>query len=115
METTPTETQADLLDRAAEILDEKGWHKGSLIDSETGAICGWGAVAAAVREDVSDDSSPFGLPYEPVPRCMFFDTVNTFERINGITLPRLNDRPWTTKHRVQRKLRATAATLRRTA
>lgn len=41
---------ADILRRAADIIEENGWIQGTLVDDETGAVCAIGAIQQACRQ-----------------------------------------------------------------
>ena len=38
-------TNAEILQRAKEVLLEKGWHQGSIVNQQTGARCVYGAIS----------------------------------------------------------------------
>jgi hypothetical protein len=51
----------EIMERAADIIDEKGWHRGSLRNGDTGAVCLLGALRlAADPNDEMDSYSTYG-------------------------------------------------------
>lgn len=42
-------TEAQVFDRAIDVLHERGWHQGSYRDPDTGAVCIIGAISTASR------------------------------------------------------------------
>lgn len=52
--------------QAIEVLEEKGWHKGSLVDHRTGSVCIVGAVNIALWGSVYGVASSDGQYWYPL-------------------------------------------------
>jgi hypothetical protein len=79
--TTMTDKPSDILNRAAEIMLERGHHKGDFVDPDTGRVCLYGAFDAACNE--------LNAPY--------IGAHYIAKAIDGAHIPVWNDRPETTE------------------
>jgi hypothetical protein len=41
---------AEILRRAIDVIHERGWHRGAMMDNNTGAVCAYGALHAAMED-----------------------------------------------------------------
>jgi hypothetical protein len=54
---------AEILRKAIDVIHERGWCQGSMIDDKTGAVCAYGALHVAargqtnMRSDIVDDTA----------------------------------------------------------
>jgi hypothetical protein len=86
-------TRADVLERAADLLEEFGWLQGTLGSKEEGGFCLLGSVFTAHRDLTGEDPGTI-LPYPEVGSSIW------------------NDQPGRTKEEVIVRLRGAAARLR---
>lgn len=113
MTTEPTTPQA-LLNRAADILDERGWHQGDFADSDDRCVCLIGAINLAYAEAE-------GLPLLATGDHIGYDDYNeaygdAIVRVYAATgeafATAWNDAPGRTKDEVQEMLRRAAGGVR---
>lgn len=65
-----SDTPAAVLERAADLIAERGWHKGSYENSD-GCLCVWGAVnVAALGVADADRLPPHGSPQDAAMRML---------------------------------------------
>lgn len=107
MSTNESTTPQALLERAADLLDERGWHQGDYIGPD-GCLCALGAIYTAVCGQVPDLDDPL--------RGYGNTMVTTAESRAAAELPPgwpslslWNDEPGRTKTEVQALLRRAAA------
>jgi hypothetical protein len=92
-----TVTEADVLHRAADLLEEFGWCQGRMGSKQEGMFCISGAVNEAVRE--------LGYNYTRLPSDPLYVSGTRFFGGNG---PRWNDEAGRTKEEVVSALRSAA-------
>lgn len=97
------EHAASLLVKACDVIDERGWNQGTIIDEETGSCCAQGAIILAQ------------YPIDGLPYTFGFDdptviAVGIFQRVIGQQLPTFNDAEGRTATGVKEALRKAADT-----
>lgn len=95
------EHAAVLLVKACDVMDERGWTQGAIIDPETGACCAHGAIMLAQ------------YPIDTLPYSFAFDdptvvAASIFYRVTGLHLPNYNDAEGRTADDVKQTLREVA-------
>lgn len=114
MTTTDTITPQALLNRAAALLDERGWYQGSWTGND-GCLCAWGALNVAAAEasgEAPSDEDPKPPDDEFTDASLYAAyqrAVRKFESvIRTYDIACWNDSPERTKDEVQAMLRRAA-------
>lgn len=117
----PIPTPAQLLTRAADILDERGWFQGSYFN-DSGCVCVLGAIHAAVAEAAGQDITEDLLRFPRLPLTQDVQSLAQsynhaikvlneqvpFGDILACAIPDWNDEHGRTKDDVQELLRRAA-------
>lgn len=100
---------ADILDRAADLIEERGWNQGWYVN-ECGGLCAVGAMYTAAGVEL-----PVGAEFPDIPDEVSNAVLRAF-RVFGDHVKRLasawNDAPGRTKEEVVSTLRAAAQAAR---
>lgn len=97
-------TPAEVLDDAADYIEEHGWCQGSLF-SQTGSVCAEGALRKASGLRLSQPMGDNGVAHQ---------AWDSLHRFIGRNIPTWNDDDTTTEELVTKTMRACAADLRGT-